>query len=40
VPEENKWRGGEEYFDGDDEQFSDRRPADKLLNEIFAKPSK
>jgi hypothetical protein len=40
VPEENLRRDGEEYFDGDDERFSDRRPADKLLNEIFAKPGK
>jgi hypothetical protein len=40
VPEENLRRDGVEYFDGDDERFSDRRPADKLLNEIFAKPAK
>jgi hypothetical protein len=39
VPEENLRRDGEEYFD-DDERFSDRKPADKLLNEIFAKPGK
>jgi hypothetical protein len=40
VPEENLQEEGVEYFDGDDERFSDRRPADKLLNEIFAKPGK
>jgi hypothetical protein len=40
VPEENQRRDGVEYFDGDDERFSDRRPADKLLNKIFATPGK
>jgi hypothetical protein len=40
VPEENQGKDGVEYFDGDDERFSDRRPADKLLNGIFAKPGK
>jgi hypothetical protein len=40
VAEENLQKEGVEYFDGDDERFSDRRPADKLLNEIFAKPGK
>ena len=40
VPEENQRKDGVEYFDGDDERFSDRRPADKLLNEIFGKPGK
>jgi hypothetical protein len=29
-----------EYFDGDDERLSDRKPADKLLSEIFGKPGK
>jgi hypothetical protein len=28
------------YFDGDDERFSDRSPADRPLNEIFGKPGK
>ena len=40
APEENLWRDGVEYFDGDDERFSNRRPADKLLNKIFGKPGK
>ena len=40
VPEENERRDDVEYFEGDDERFSDRRPADKLLNEIFAKRGK
>src|SRR6266498_912288 len=40
VPEENLRTDGVEYFDGDDDRFSDRRPADKLLNEIFGKPGK
>jgi hypothetical protein len=40
VPEENLRRDGVEYFNGDDDRFSDRRPADKLLNEIFGKPGK
>jgi iron(III) transport system substrate-binding protein len=37
VPEENLRRDGVDYFDADDEKFSDRRPADKLFNEIFGK---
>ena len=40
VPEENQWRDGVEYFYGDDEHFSDRRSADKLVDEIFGKPGK
>jgi iron(III) transport system substrate-binding protein len=40
VPEENLRTDGVEYFDGDDDRFSDRRPAEKLLNEIFGKPGK
>jgi hypothetical protein len=40
VPEENLRRNGVKYFDGGEERFSDRRPADKLLNEIFGKPGK
>jgi len=31
---------GADYFEGDDPRFSDRRPADKLLNEIFTKTGK
>jgi ABC-type Fe3+ transport system substrate-binding protein len=38
VLPENRRREGVDYFDGDDPKFSDRRPADKLLNEIFNKP--
>jgi ABC-type Fe3+ transport system substrate-binding protein len=40
VREENARKDGVEYFDGDDDRFSDRRPADKLLNEILGKPGK
>lgn len=40
VPEENLRVEGAEYFDGDDERFSDRRPADKLLSEILGKAGK
>jgi iron(III) transport system substrate-binding protein len=40
VPEENVRRDGVEYFDGDDDRFSDRRPVDKLLNEILGKSGK
>jgi hypothetical protein len=40
APEENPRRDGVEYFDGDDKRFSDRRPADKPLSEIFGKPGK
>lgn len=38
VLPENRRLDGVDYFDGDDPKFSDRRPADKLLNEIFSKP--
>jgi len=39
----NGWNGwnhsqcieGADYFESDEPKFSDRRPADKLLNEIF-----
>jgi iron(III) transport system substrate-binding protein len=40
VPEDNLRLEGVDYFDGDDERFSDRRPADKLLNEILGKAGK
>ena len=40
VPEENLRKDGVDYFDGDDDRFSDRRPADKLLNEILGKPDR
>jgi hypothetical protein len=36
VPKENQRKDGVEYFAGDDDRFSDGRPADKLLSEIFA----
>ena len=32
--------GGVEINDADDDNFADRRPADKLFNEIFGKASK
>jgi hypothetical protein len=40
VRQEDQRRDGVECFDGGDERFSDRRPADKLLNEVFATPGK
>jgi iron(III) transport system substrate-binding protein len=40
VLPENRRLDGVDYFDGDDAKFSDRRPADKLLNEILGKPGK
>jgi len=38
VLPENRRRDAVDYFDGDDPKFSDRRAADKLLNEILNKP--
>jgi iron(III) transport system substrate-binding protein len=40
IPEEIQRRDGAEYFDADDDRQADRRPADKLFNEIFTKPGK
>jgi len=40
VPEEMQRKDGVDYFDGDDDKFADRRPADKLFNEIFGKANK
>src|SRR5262250_1465885 len=40
VSRENRRIEGADYFEGDDPKFSDRRPADKLLNEIFVKTGK
>ena len=40
VPEVNLRKDGVTYFDGDEERFSDRRPADKLFNEILGKTGK
>ncbi|MGH7816816.1 MAG: ABC transporter substrate-binding protein, partial [Candidatus Binatia bacterium] len=40
LPEEIQRRDGIDYFDADDERFSDRRPADRLFNEVFGKSSK
>jgi ABC-type Fe3+ transport system, periplasmic component len=37
VPEENLRRDGVDYFDADDDRFSDRRPADRLFNEVLGK---
>ena len=37
VPEENQRKECVEYFDGDDKRFPTADPADKLLNETFAK---
>jgi len=40
LPEEIQRKDGVDYFDADDDSNADRRPADKLFNEIFSKPSK
>ena len=40
LPEEIQRKEGTDYFDADDERFSDRRPADRLFNEVFGKSSK
>jgi ABC-type Fe3+ transport system substrate-binding protein len=40
LPEEIQRKDGVDYFDADDDRFSDRRPADRLFNEIFGKSSK
>jgi len=40
LPEEVQRRDGVEYFDADDDKQADRRPADKLFNEIFGKKDK
>jgi iron(III) transport system substrate-binding protein len=40
LPEEIQRKDGVDYFDADDDNNADRRPADKLFNEIFSKPSK
>lgn len=37
LPDEVQRRDGVDYFDADDDNFSDRRPADKLFNEIFSR---
>jgi hypothetical protein len=37
---ENRRIDGADYLEGDDPKFSDRRPADKLLNEILGKTGK
>lgn len=40
LPEEIQRKDGVDYFDADDDSVADRRPADKLFNEIFGKSSK
>ncbi|MBM2803792.1 MAG: hypothetical protein HW419_1685 [Deltaproteobacteria bacterium] len=40
VPEEMQRKDGVDYFDADDDNNADRRPADKLFNEIFGKANK
>jgi len=35
LPEEIQRKDGVDYFDADDDNVADRRPADKLFNEIF-----
>jgi iron(III) transport system substrate-binding protein len=40
LPEEIQRKDGVDYFDADDDSNADRRPADKLFNEIFSKPSR
>lgn len=40
VAEDIQRKDGAEYFDADDDSNADRRPADKLFDEIFSKTSK
>jgi len=40
LPEEIRRKDGADYFDADDDNVADRRPADKLFNEIFGKANK
>ena len=40
LPEEIQRKDGVDYFDADDDNVADRRPADKLFNEIFGKANK
>jgi ABC-type Fe3+ transport system substrate-binding protein len=40
LPEEIQRKDGVDYFDADDDNNADRRPADKLFNEILGKPNK
>ncbi|HWP60197.1 MAG TPA: extracellular solute-binding protein [Candidatus Acidoferrales bacterium] len=40
VPAVNQRKPEVQYFDGDDPRFSDRRPADRLFDEIFGKAAK
>jgi iron(III) transport system substrate-binding protein len=40
LPGDSLRKEGVDYFDADDDRNSDRRPADKLFNEIFGKASK
>jgi ABC-type Fe3+ transport system substrate-binding protein len=40
LPEEIQRKDGVDYFDTDDDNNADRRPADKLFTEIFSKTAK
>ncbi|MBM4297277.1 MAG: extracellular solute-binding protein [Deltaproteobacteria bacterium] len=40
LTDEVQRRDGVDYFDADDDRNADRRPADKLFNEIFGKSNK
>ncbi len=40
LPEEIQRKDGVDYFDADDDSVADRRPADKLFNEIFGKANR
>jgi iron(III) transport system substrate-binding protein len=40
VPEEMQRKESVDYFDADNDNFADRRTADKLFNELFGKASK
>jgi len=40
VPEEMQRKDNVDYFDADDDNTADRRPADKMFNEIFGKANK
>jgi hypothetical protein len=40
LPEEIQRKDGADYFDADDDNNADRRPANNLFNEIFGKARK
>ena len=40
LPEEIQRKDGVDYFDADDDNNADRRPADKLFDQIFGSAKK